>query len=183
MQKKIALVTLIIALTLVNWSIYQKEDLLAQGKIVYLKLAPVDPRSLMQGDYMILRFELANDIEIALKKRAKLTESRHDKSSIDSEVNVKLDERSIASFISLSPIESKHDAIHSKESQVSSEIKTIPLQFRLRRGRVIFATDAYFFEEGQGEVLTNAVYGQFRVSQQGELLLVSLHDNELKKLG
>ena len=52
MFKKMALVFLVIILGLVNWSITGKEKHLAEGKIVYLDLAPVDPRSLMQGDYM-----------------------------------------------------------------------------------------------------------------------------------
>lgn len=39
--------------------IYVMEKQLAEGSLVILKLAPVDPRSLMQGDYMILNYELA----------------------------------------------------------------------------------------------------------------------------
>ncbi|MFX7329222.1 GDYXXLXY domain-containing protein, partial [Acinetobacter baumannii] len=34
----------------------QKEMLLKEGQLVLLPLAPVDPRSLMQGDYMALRY-------------------------------------------------------------------------------------------------------------------------------
>jgi uncharacterized membrane-anchored protein len=43
----------------VNWSIYSKERIKTHGERVLLELAPVDPRSLMQGDYMALRFSLA----------------------------------------------------------------------------------------------------------------------------
>ena len=39
-------------LVAVNVSIWQKEQLLDHGKVVLLPLAPVDPRSLMQGDYI-----------------------------------------------------------------------------------------------------------------------------------
>jgi uncharacterized membrane-anchored protein len=46
----------------VNWSIFAKERIKTQGERVYLELAPVDPRSLMQGDYMALRFALAREI-------------------------------------------------------------------------------------------------------------------------
>lgn len=42
-------------LALVNASILDKEKLLSEGQVVYLELAPVDPRSLMQGDYKIGR--------------------------------------------------------------------------------------------------------------------------------
>ena len=43
----------------VNVSIVAKERIKSDGEKIYLQLAPVDPRSLMQGDYMALRFELA----------------------------------------------------------------------------------------------------------------------------
>ncbi|NNK63688.1 MAG: GDYXXLXY domain-containing protein, partial [Gemmatimonadetes bacterium] len=47
----------------VNYSIYEKEQVVRTGQTIYVTLAPVDPRSLMQGDYMALRFRLAEDIE------------------------------------------------------------------------------------------------------------------------
>jgi len=43
----------------VNYSIYAKEYIKSHGEVIYLQLAPVDPRSLMQGDYMALRFSIA----------------------------------------------------------------------------------------------------------------------------
>lgn len=48
-----------LALIAVNLSIVAKESIKTQGERIFLALAPVDPRSLMQGDYMALRFELA----------------------------------------------------------------------------------------------------------------------------
>ena len=52
----------LLVLVAVNWSIVAKERIKTHGERIYLALAPVDPRSLMQGDYMALRFELANNI-------------------------------------------------------------------------------------------------------------------------
>jgi len=54
---------LLLILGMTNWSIFEKEQLLANGQVVLLKLAPVDPRSLIQGDYMALRYALADDID------------------------------------------------------------------------------------------------------------------------
>ena len=50
-------------LVAVNYAIWQKEQLLTHGKTVILALAPVDPRSLMQGDYMRLRFQAEQDMQ------------------------------------------------------------------------------------------------------------------------
>lgn len=52
----------LLVLVAVNHSIYGKERIRRQGEVILLELAPVDPRSLMQGDYMALRFSVARDI-------------------------------------------------------------------------------------------------------------------------
>lgn len=46
----------------VNRSVLAKEHIIRKGQRIYLELAPVDPRSLMQGDYMALRFAITRDI-------------------------------------------------------------------------------------------------------------------------
>jgi len=174
MKKTIAIATLIIALLVVNWSIYKKEDLLENGEVVFLKLAPVDPRSLMQGDYMALRFAVANQIRTSLKEQGLMDSIEFNHESIDGLVYVQLDERSVASFVGIVAEGITKEAIANKSTA---------LQFRLRKGRVKFATNAYFFEEGSGKKLATATYGKFRVNDDGELLLVALHDKNLKELG
>jgi uncharacterized membrane-anchored protein len=52
----------VLVLGAVNWSIFAKERIKTAGQRVLLELAPIDPRSLMQGDYMALRFALAGRI-------------------------------------------------------------------------------------------------------------------------
>ncbi len=178
MQKIVAITTLLVILFVINFSIYKKEQLLEEGQIVYLKLAPVDPRSLMQGDFMALRFELANTIQSKLKNKPDFIEHIGSKQSFDGLVYVKLDANNVASFISFNAAtEAQETAISPSESA-----KTIPLEFRLRKGQVKFATNAFFFEEGKGKTLEAAKYGKFRVNPDGELLLVSLHDENLVKL-
>jgi uncharacterized membrane-anchored protein len=55
-------IAVVLVLGAVNWSIVAKERIKTQGDRIFLALAPVDPRSLMQGDYMALRFEIASNI-------------------------------------------------------------------------------------------------------------------------
>lgn len=52
----------LLVLVAVNISIVAKERIKTHGERIYLELAPVDPRSLMQGDYMALRFRIAERI-------------------------------------------------------------------------------------------------------------------------
>jgi len=170
MNKKIAIGSLVIILALVNWSIANKEKHLVEGKVVYLELVPVDPRSLMQGDYMALRFRLADEVYKALPKTEKYKGWRREVAASDGFVTAILDERNIGIFKSL-----YNDQLLSKDE--------ILIRYRVRNGTVKFATNAYFFQEGHGKYYQPARYGQFRVDSKGELLLVAMYDKDLKKLG
>jgi uncharacterized membrane-anchored protein len=169
MNKVIALLGLILALGLVNWSIYVKEQHLTQGEIVKLKLAPVDPRSLMQGDYMALRFELAQKIRDALPEVESNDLWGASIQNADAWVIVQLDEQGLATFIGLDEGQ-KIDPNQRK------------LQYRVRNGQVKFATNAFFFEEGSADVYQAAQYGEFRVNQKGEVLLTAMLDKDLTPL-
>jgi uncharacterized membrane-anchored protein len=170
MPKRIALGSLVIILVLVNLFIVGKERHLTEGKNVFLELAPVDPRSLMQGDYMALHFQLADDVYAALPKTGTSRRWRQEVMAADGWVIVNLDDRDIGSFRSL------------YADQTLSEDEMI-LRYRVRSGEVKFATNAYFFQEGHGQVYEPARYGQFRVDNRGELLLVDLYDKDLLRLG
>ncbi len=62
----------VLVLGAVNWSILAKERIKTNGERIYLALAPVDPRSLMQGDYMALRFAIADRIDAKVSGSAPL---------------------------------------------------------------------------------------------------------------
>ena len=72
LSRTLIVVSVALILGAVNWSIYAKERIKAEGERIFLELAPVDPRSLMQGDYMALRFSLANEIRAEAAGRAPL---------------------------------------------------------------------------------------------------------------
>lgn len=170
MDSKLALATLILILALVNWSIAGKEKHLAEGSIVYLELAPVDPRSLIQGDYMALRFRDADAIVRALPKNYEGRGWRSDVDAADGHAVFTLDDKRIGSFKS----------IYDDQSLAENDIL---MRYRVRNGKVKFASNAFFFQEGMAEIFQPARYGQFRVDSNGELLLVAMYDKELKLLG
>src|SRR5699024_6845703 len=47
-----------------GWFVYAQERILRHGISFDLELMPADPRSLMQGDYMALRFGLSQSIRL-----------------------------------------------------------------------------------------------------------------------
>ena len=62
LTRVLLLVAGIVVLVAVNGSILAKERIKRTGERIFLELAPVDPRSLMQGDYMALRFAIADQL-------------------------------------------------------------------------------------------------------------------------
>src|SRR5207245_2902696 len=160
MRSSIALIACLAVLALVNFSISGKERQLAQGAVVYLELAPVDPRSLMQGDYMALRFKLANDALPAIRSSASVSDGR---------IVALLDERSIAAFRRL-------------DDGASLAGREVLLRYRVRNGELKFATNAFFFQEGTARRYEGARYCEFRVAPDGELLVSGLLGAQLQSL-
>lgn len=156
----ILMATVFAFLAVVNWDIYQKEQQLAQGQVVRLTLAPVDPRSIMQGDYMALNYAIAAELRGLI-----------DMETADGLLQVKLDGNQVAQLVSVD------NAVGTKDGRDIMDI-----QYRVRHNQIKFASNAYFFEEGQAEQYEAAKYGQFRVNQQGALLLESMLDKDFNEL-
>jgi len=151
----------LLVLGAVNLSIAGKESIKGGGEVVFLQLEPVDPRSLMQGDYMTLRFALARDIQ----------SSGH----TGSEGPLREGERRLA------PI-----ALDDKRiARLAAPGTAAPLRirYRMRKGAVWLGTNAFFFEEGSEKRFAPARYGEFRLDREsGEAVLVGLRDARLQPL-
>lgn len=172
MNKVVVVVSALLILVLVNWAIYAKEQHLEHGVVVYLELAPVDPRSLMQGDYMALRFEVGQEIQQALRALQASEETRPSRlEASNGYALLQLNQNRVASFAGIQVTD---------EPLAENQLR---LRYRVRNGRVKFATNAFFFQEGEAELYENADYGRFRVNAKGEPLLVAMHDENLNQLG
>ena len=163
-KASIALVVLLTLslLALINWDIVKREAWLANGEVVRLALAPVDPRSLMQGDYMVLNYSILTSINSALAAE-----------SANGYVRVGRDADLLGQFVAL------ETSLTPDKPLLANELL---LQFRVRDRQVKLATNGYFFQEGQGEHFDAAQYGEFRVNEHGELLLDALLDKDLQRL-
>lgn len=160
MRKTVLLVTAAIILVLVNYSIWQREALISSGKTILLELAPVDPRSLMQGDYMALRFKMATEV-FSNDKIKGLQDGR---------IVLAVDANHVATFRRFADT-----------AQPAADEALI--RYRIRKGQPKFATNAFFFQEKQGKYYQNAKYGEFRVSPDGEAILVGMRGADLQILG
>lgn len=158
------LATAVLAVGLVQWDVNSKERVIAQGQKVFVRLAPVDPRSLMQGDYMALRFALPPAVNQQLEALSgrNLGATQH--------VVARIDSVGVAELLRLSA---------SGEYVPNTDV-LLPLRFL--KGRWVLVTDAYFFPEGQGRHFSSARYGEFRALPGGQALLVGLADEKLQPI-
>src|SRR5512147_1948864 len=81
LRQAVLIIVACLVIGMLNVMIYQKELTLQEGKVVLLELAPIDPRSLMQGDYMVLEYKLAREIRAdALPRDGHLVVALNDES-------------------------------------------------------------------------------------------------------
>lgn len=141
-----------------NHAVWQKEALLREGAVLRLALAPVDPRALMTGDYMALDYAVAVPLAGALDGR-------------DGFAILSRDERGVGRLV------------RAQAAPEPREAGELALRARSRGARVRIGTDAWYFQEGHAGLYEQARFGEFRVGNDGEALLVRLLDETLLPLG
>ena len=169
MRKLLVMAFGLVILGLVNYSIFSREQLITDGKTVLLELAPVDPRSLMQGDYMALRFAVTANARKALRGSQQST-SVNDEKAGDGHVILLLDDKGIGRF----------SRIDDQSALRASEVRML---YRKRGNKMKFATNAFFFQEGKAKLYEAAKYGEFKVAENGDSILVSMRDGALQLIG
>lgn len=140
------------------YSVLHKEHTLASGRLIFLELAPVDPRSLMQGDYMRLRYRLISEMDDNVNCHAGVCAVAYNDSSI-------------ATAIKLTGV---------SENTLSKQ--ECLLKYGCNDNELHLGAESYFFEEGQGEKYDSARYGGLRVDEDGNSVLIGLFDARLNQI-
>jgi len=127
---------------------------------VFVELAPVDPRSLMQGDFMRLNFRMPPEVLAAagslLDKKRPFVVARRDARGV------------------LTPLR-----LDRGEPLGADEMR---IELTPAGGGWVFVSDAWSFAEGEGARWAAARYGEFRVDSSGHALLVGLRGANLEAL-
>jgi len=146
-----------------NWIILDREDLRTHGRPVLLEIGCYDPRSLMQGDYMALRYAICGDIQQQLPQDARG----------EGLVVAGIDADGVGHFRRL----------HTGGQLTADECL---LRYKIRwghRNRVRVAAESFFFSEGEGAEYERARYAELRIDAAGRTLLVTLCDADRARLG
>lgn len=142
---------MVLVLLFFGFNIVKNEKVLSEGEIVLLELRPVDPRSLMQGDYMTLHYEVCNHIY-----------------GLEAELNkfcvVQLDDDRVAHFVSLT-----------NDAAVALREDELLLRYSLEKNSwggkfYTIGSDSYFFQEGTANKYATAKYGMLKVVTKGEMI-------------
>ena len=146
----------------INATVWRYEHAMSSGEVVLLRLAPVDPRSLMQGDYMRLNYEIARELT---SRDARTTQNKGSDTLV-----IRLDAHQVATLVA-----------DGKPDRLASDERLLQVHQSERQWQI--GPDAYFFEEGTGEQYEAARYGEFRLQADGKTLLVGLRDEAYQPIG
>ncbi|WDI32745.1 GDYXXLXY domain-containing protein [Hyphococcus flavus] len=153
---------LVVALTLVNRSVWRLETQFRDATEIYLPLGPRDPRSILQGDYMVLNFR--NDIYPPFDAIEALPRG--------GEIFLKLDENNVAAF---SRIPAAGDAPGPDEIRIDY-VKT-------NSRRIRYVPQSFFFQEGEAELFQPARFAIVKVTDDGNARLTALADENRQRIG
>lgn len=158
-----ALLGVLATLAVVNAGIWQKETLIARGERLYVRLGPVDPRSLMQGDYMAL--DLFEGSPLARDARLRDTTQRP--------------RPRVAASVDADGIATMQRLLAPGEAAAPGERV---FELTPKAGRWVLVTDAWYFREGEADLWAQARFGELRVDDQGRALLVGLADAQRRPI-
>ncbi|WP_116125034.1 GDYXXLXY domain-containing protein [Lewinella sp. IMCC34183] len=162
-NRLILLLATLAVLAYAVWFAYDKERILREGELTLFELAPVDPRSLLQGDYMALRYTIGRDLSREeLPPRGYLVFTR--------------DLQGVAEF---QRIQTGRDPLGPGEGLIRFVRRRAGA---VRNGTLRLGPESYFFEEGQGERYGRARYGGLRIDAAGQAVLVGLWDGDAQPI-
>lgn len=141
-------------------AVWQKENTIQKGRLVLLELAPVDPRSLMQGDYMQLNYALNSQVNVLNKENI----------SKRGYITLAIDKQNKGVF----------QTINNTLPVIEQDSLLAVKYFNWDGFSLSVGADSFFFQEGKDTLFEKAKYGGLRVDDKGNSVLIGLYDANLK---
>jgi uncharacterized membrane-anchored protein len=138
----------LVIMVTINTIIIDKELTIPQSSIIKIELRPVDPRSLMQGDYMRLRYNIPS---IIIKAHPK------------GQLKLTLDANHFVTQYSL------YEGEPLKENQRLLNFKS------KKYGRVHIGSESFLFQEGKAKHYAKATHAIFYLTPSGGTILKDLY--------
>lgn len=178
----VLVLTTLVAIVYVNLYAWQGQQIKTRGEILFLELAPVDPLSLVQGQYMRLRFGIEKPYATTLEDQQVIQNSVGDVLGI-----IELDSNRVGT---LSGLLGKTDS--SRRHQLRGDFLLLQVQAQLGESprdsdtqqtySIKIKQNSFLFQENTEDRYTRAKHGMFRVHKDGRYVLVDLADEQLRPL-
>jgi uncharacterized membrane-anchored protein len=150
-----------IVLLAVNHAIWQRQQIVEQGREVLLELRPADPRSLIQGDYMRLRYA-----DQAFPDPATAREMPR-----EGRVVLRVDADGVGRF-----------AREDDGARLGPDELRLRYELRLDAGELRYGAETFQFQEGHSDIYGDARYGILRVGPDGLAVLIGLADRDRRPI-
>ena len=169
-KKILLIINIVILFVVTGFSANKEEGYKKSDSYFYLELAPVDPRSLLQGDYMTLNYDITDKAQEIIFNGIYDSKDENNK-FLDMRkgyIVVSLDENKVAKFVKLS-------------KEKTDEKDLLFIAFKSDGFNVNINANSYLFQEGTGDKYENARYSKV-VLVDNKLRLVDLRDKDFKEI-
>lgn len=177
---------LVASLATANTLIYQKESVLRSGKSVVLELMPVDPRSLMQGDYMALRFHVQQQVQDILRDMPTEQSMAIHKAG-QTLIMLTPNEDGVFGLRAIQVPDAQAERYFARDARYENKDnwpdEAVVMRVKSTGGAWSLGTDAWFFPEGRAYDFDQARYGLFKVNARGVSVLTEMLNDNLQAIG
>lgn len=150
-------VIVVMQLSFIGYTAFSKEQHMQHGQLVKLELVPVDPRSLLQGDYVRLGYEIST------------VKNVNERGTI--QVILRKDETGVHRFVDIYSLNGK--PYHPDAYQTGDVL----MNGKMNGDTVIYGIESYFVpEKTGGDVQRRARFAYVRVSRTGDAILEKVSD-------
>lgn len=157
MKKIFVVLNLLLLMIVFGYSVIKEEKNLKKATF-YIKTVPVDPRSLIQGDYMVLNYDIAASARMEIGNIRK------------GYIRIKINDLKIAEFIRID------------EEYLPPSNNEISIQFQKNGSNIDIGVNSYLFQEGTGNKFQKAQYAEVIELKNGKLRLKNLLDKNFIKI-
>ena len=178
MRKLYILAVLMLFFAGYAFSVQKMETVLADGRTILLSLAPVDPRALLMGDYMDLRYIVNTDIRAALSKARAARDGGNASQTKSRAENTAAEGFAVLSIVN-EPVPQGASFIRLDDGKPLLPEEFL-LAYKVRGHTVATVATAFYFQEGTARQYEKARFGQFKVADNGKTVLVGLCDKQGK---
>ncbi len=161
--------------------IFKHEQHLRYSQSIFIELAPVDPRSMLQGDYMALNYELYFE-RIAENNRPSGQVSQASFKMLEEQIQ---NQAQVMSYVEL---DSRRRVMHTRfDPPGLTAFPEVTTKLLLKNpanqlNQLYPAANSFMFAEGLAPCYRHAQYAELKVNAKGQALLRALVDQDLKAL-